>query len=145
MGLFKKKKKNPIEPELQDKPKYEPGFLSVEDLTQRDALKVNLHTFEKTNFRVMCFTNNEGDSVELGKLIGFQVYACGNAHPVVLVDSDGLESVWMGFVLPLWEELLEFLKQQGGSDRFWKMVDMMHGWNGLHRFDQIVRKDMKGY
>jgi len=131
---FKKKK-------AADKPapRYAPGFLPRDRLRHRDALRANMNAFEKTNYRCMCFSNNEGDDVWFGELLGFVIYPSGAALPVVRSD-DGKELVCMGFVLPWWDELAEFLQRQESRDRFWRMATLMHGWSGLKCFDQIVYK-----
>jgi len=119
---------------------YESGFLPLENISERDRLRANLDVFEEVDYRVMTLSNNEGDPINLGTLIGFQVMQhmlSGSAIPVVHLDS-GKEVMVMGLVLPFWQELYDFLSPLENRERFWKLAKLHQGLSGLDRFSKIL-------
>lgn len=119
-----------------ENPVNQDNFVSVDQLNRRG--KTYLHDFERTKGRCMLFGNDSGQ-LQIGTLIGFRVMH-DDAFPVVRLD-DGSEIVSMGFVLPLWEELMEFLNKQldGSSDAFWHLARLMNGWQGLRQIGKHIR------
>ena len=122
-------------------PTYESGFLPLENISERDRLCANLDVFEEVDYRVMTLSNNEGDPINLGTLIGFHVMQhmiSGSAIPVVRLDS-GKEVMVMGLVLPFWQELFDFLSPLENKERFWKLAKLHHDLPRMSRVNSIGR------
>lgn len=121
---------------------YKEGFLPLSELSDQDKLISNFYVFEKTNLRVMVISNDSGDGVLLGTLIGFQILKVGeglNLFPMVRTD-EGKEIMPWGFCFPLWPEFVVFLETMDNPESFKQLARLIHGHTGLRKLEDKIKK-----
>jgi len=112
-------------------------LIAIEDLDARDVM-LFLGPFTKVDYQCMCMSNNDGDGIWRGKLVGFvSVGATIKTLLPIVEKPDGTQLMTMGFVLPLWEEMFAFLSTQDNEahKRFWAMADLVNGHSGLNKIE----------
>lgn len=114
----------------------EPDLIPIADVAKMpDAIRYNLHVLEKRDYRVMIITNND-EPITVGTLVGFAKFA-HNYHNVVRCDDGSL--LYGGMIVPYWEELKVMLESISGYDRFWGLVETIHGHSGVRRIIDDLR------